>query len=102
MTVDDADARMRDRLTKHAEIRGETDSRETHCNWKKCGKPLRRDNMIGRCKEHRIYRVRRKCKCIGCKAEINANNASGYCPVHKYKTKRCRDAAIAIIKGHNE
>lgn len=98
--MDDADTRMRERLSKHAEIRSETDSRETACIW--CGKPLRRDNMTGRCVKHQRKRVRPKCKCIGCKARVNNNNVTGYCQIHRYKIKRCRDAAIAIIKGHNE
>lgn len=98
--MDDADARMRERLSKHAEIRAETDNRATHCIW--CGKPLRQDNNTGRCQKHHRKRLRAKCKCIGCKQHVNANNATGYCTVHKYKTRRCTDAAKAIMKGYKE
>lgn len=98
--MDNADTRMRERLTQHASIRAESDSRETHCTC--CGKPLRQDNQSGWCQKHRNSQGRLKCKCIGCRRQVNHNNASGYCKVHKYKSKRCRDAAIAIIKGHNE
>jgi phage FluMu protein Com len=63
-----------------------------------CGAPLRRNNSIGRCQEHR-YIGEGMGACAHCGKPIRRDNQSGYCEEHKYATSRAPARFCASARG---
>lgn len=59
------------------------------CSYGDCKAPLRRNNTLGRCQEHRyIGEGMGECGVDGCEVRLRRDNKIGFCEEHKYATAR--------------
>jgi len=68
------------------------------CSFGDCGAPLRRNNTLGRCQEHR-YIGEGMGECAHCGKPIRRDNTTGYCEEHKYATSRAPVRICASREG---
>jgi hypothetical protein len=86
--------KMAGRKTARAEARkaGPT------CSYGDCKAPLRRNNTLGRCQEHR-YIGEGMGECAHCGKPTRRDNQVGYCDDHKYPTSRAPARFCASVRG---
>lgn len=68
------------------------------CSYGDCKAPLRRNNTLGRCQEHR-YIGEGMGECAHCGKPIRRDNQVGYCEEHKYPTSRAPARFCASSEG---
>lgn len=93
------------RLAREAHVRalvkrkaGRAEARLAGPRCSECDAPLRRNNTIGRCQEHR-YIGEFMGACAHCGKPIRRDNKTGYCEEHKYPTSRAPVRLCASREG---
>jgi hypothetical protein len=89
------EARAREMIRRKA-VRAEARLAGPRCSV--CRAPLRKNNTIGRCQEHR-YIGEGMGACTHCGKPVRRDNQSGYCEEHKYATSRAPVRFCASSEG---